>query len=353
MVQAPTTDRQWSSAEVARHNRADSLWVSYRGKVFDLTEFAQDHPGGLDLLLDYAGQDVEKVMKDPLEHAHSDAAYDLLDDYCIGTLNPAGGSGCRPPSSKEIDAAAAEVLPATDIKADLEKEHFLDLSKPLFMQMVRSSFSKEFYMQQIHKPRYLSYPAPFFGTDAWLEVTTKTPWFVIPTIWLPLMAWYASAGYAIVQDLLVVGLYMAFGLGLWTLIEYALHRFVFHIEALLPDHPLALCIHFTLHGVHHYLPMDRYRLVMPPALGLTLAYPLFKLGHAAFPAGMSHAVIAGTILGYVAYDLTHYYLHHGRPFFQHLCSMKSYHLAHHYKNFNLGFGVTVKFWDRAFNTLLN
>jgi len=28
--------------------------------------------------------------------------------------------------------------------------------------------------------------------------------------------------------------------------------------------------------------------------------------------------------------------------------LKKYHLAHHYKNFDLGYGVTSKFWDIVF-----
>jgi 4-hydroxysphinganine ceramide fatty acyl 2-hydroxylase len=44
---------------------------------------------------------------------------------------------------------------------------------------------------------------------------------------------------------------------IWTMLEYGLHRFLFHIDDWLPDHPLAILLHFTMHGVHHYLPMDR------------------------------------------------------------------------------------------------
>ena len=44
-------------------------------------------------------------------------------------------------------------------------------------------------------------------------------------------------------------------------------------------------------------------------------------------------------------------LHHSRlPAY--LQEMKKYHLAHHYKNFDLGFGVTSKFWDIIFNTVV-
>lgn len=45
---------------------------------------------------------------------------------------------------------------------------------------------------------------------------------------------------------------------IWTLLEYGLHRFLFHIDDLLPDANWALVLHFLLHGIHHYLPMDRY-----------------------------------------------------------------------------------------------
>jgi 4-hydroxysphinganine ceramide fatty acyl 2-hydroxylase len=44
----------------------------------------------------------------------------------------------------------------------------------------------------------------------------------------------------------------------WTLLEYGFHRFLFHIDRLLPDRPSFLTLHFLMHGIHHYLPMDKY-----------------------------------------------------------------------------------------------
>lgn len=32
--------------------------------------------------------------------------------------------------------------------------------------------------------------------------------------------------------------------------------------------------------------------------------------------------------------------------------LKKYHLEHHYKNYQLGFGVTSWFWDEVFGTYL-
>ena len=49
-----------------------------------------------------------------------------------------------------------------------------------------------------------------------------------------------------------------FGNFMWTLLEYGFHRFLFHVDYYLPDHPKFLMIHFLLHGIHHYMPMDKY-----------------------------------------------------------------------------------------------
>lgn len=101
------------------------------------------------------------------------------------------------------------------------------------------------------------------------------------------------------------------------------------------------------------------RLVMPPALGFSLAYPIWSLFVYAFPAGVGQGMIAGTFTGFVVYDMMHCiiffnldYVHHGKPFAAYLRKMKSYHLDHHYKNPHLGYGISSKIWDYGFNTVL-
>jgi 4-hydroxysphinganine ceramide fatty acyl 2-hydroxylase len=80
----------------------------------------------------------------------------------------------------------------------------------------------------------------------------------------------------------------------------------------LPDNRVGITAHFLLHGIHHYLPMDKYRLVMPPTLFLVLATPFWKLAHTVFFYNWFAAttVYCGGIFGYICYDLTHYFLHH-------------------------------------------
>jgi 4-hydroxysphinganine ceramide fatty acyl 2-hydroxylase len=97
--------------------------------------------------------------------------------------------------------------------------------------------------------------------------------------------------------------------------------------------------------------MDKYRLVMPPALFIVLATPFWKLAHTIFRHNwyVGTAVYCGGIFGYICYDLTHYFLHH-RTLPAYWRELKKYHLAHHFADFQNGFGVTSKFWDKVFGT---
>ena len=126
----------------------------------------------------------------------------------------------------------------------------------------------------------------------------------------------------------------------------------------LPSHR---SVHFVILGM--FL-MFSLRLVMPPTLFLALAYPWYKLAHLVFPYYIALAVYSGGIAGYITYDLTHYFLHHHKYYHPYIVrrnlisslpsfykELKKYHLAHHYKNFELGYGVSSKFWDTIFGTL--
>ncbi|VAI26618.1 unnamed protein product [Triticum turgidum subsp. durum] len=62
-------------------------------------------------------------------------------------------------------------------------------------------------------------------------------------------------------------------------------------------------------------------------------------------------VFGGGLLGYVIYDCTHYYLHHAQPSFDPAKYLKKYHLNHHFRIQNKGFGITSTLWDHVFGTL--
>jgi sterol desaturase/sphingolipid hydroxylase (fatty acid hydroxylase superfamily) len=62
------------------------------------------------------------------------------------------------------------------------------------------------------------------------------------------------------------------------------------------------------------------------------------------------ATMAGLLTGYIAYDMTHYYTHHGKPRSRVGKYLKRYHLAHHHKEPDRLFGVSNPLWDVVFRT---
>ncbi|KAK9374264.1 FMN-dependent dehydrogenase-domain-containing protein [Lipomyces chichibuensis] len=63
-----------TGAEVSKHNTKESCWVIVHGKVYDVTEFLPEHPGGQKIILKYAGKDATKEF-DPIHPS------DTLDKY--------------------------------------------------------------------------------------------------------------------------------------------------------------------------------------------------------------------------------------------------------------------------------
>jgi 4-hydroxysphinganine ceramide fatty acyl 2-hydroxylase len=236
----------FTAAEVKSHNSAKSCFVTIGKNVYDVTDFLDAHPGGSDLVLEYAGKDVTDILKDEASHAHSEAAYEVLDDSLVGFLaSPNGVSANGKAKSSGVDSGAAngnavnprtgmsseeDLSRDTDITDDFKTHKFLDLGKPLLMQVWYGGFSKDFYLEQVHRPRHYKggESAPLFGN--FLEPLSKTPWWVIPVVWLPPVAYglyIASEGFSTVVH--QVGAWLL-GIGVWSLVEYILHRFLFHLD---------------------------------------------------------------------------------------------------------------------------
>lgn len=140
----------------------------------------------------------------------------------------------------------------------------------------------------------------------------------------------------------------AAGLITWTLVEYWLHRTLFHW---VPNASWGPRLHFLLHGVHHTHPNDRFRLVLPPGASLPL-FVLFVVIWISVFGDFGWAFHSGFTAGYVAYDLTHYYLHHGKPRARWLRKLQGHHMSHHFnKRFaDKRFGVSSPLWDIVFGT---
>lgn len=139
-----------------------------------------------------------------------------------------------------------------------------------------------------------------------------------------------------------------FGVMLTTLIEYWLHRIIFHWEAKSKFGRLNV---FIVHGYHHDFPNDPMRLVLPPIGIWPVALILGTIWYFVFGAYF-WPVFAGTAAGYVAYDWTHYYTHYFNPKSGPFRWIKRYHMLHHHDSPNHRYGITTPIWDLVFGTYL-
>ena len=187
-----------------------------------------------------------------------------------------------------------------------------------------------------------------FESD-FVDAFSRTHFLAVPLLYVPAAAWLVyHAVFGLGMDWLVVLGLAAGGILAWTFTEYWLHRTFFHWE---PDTWWGPKMHFFVHGVHHDWPRDRYRLVMPPAVSITLFFVF--LGFWLLVAGdYGWAIHAGYVVGYMVYDLTHYYLHHGKPKSQYFKKLRRHHLSHHFnKRYqDRRYGVSTRLWDFVFRT---
>lgn len=72
-----------SSSEVKKHNNSESTWMVIHNDVYDVTTFLNEHPGGPDSLLEFAGLDGTTAFEDV---GHSSDAREMMRKYKIGTL---------------------------------------------------------------------------------------------------------------------------------------------------------------------------------------------------------------------------------------------------------------------------
>ncbi|XP_026975087.1 fatty acid 2-hydroxylase [Sagmatias obliquidens] len=363
MAPAPPPAASFSPAEVQRRLAAGACWVRCGVRLYDLTGFVRHHPGGEQLLWARAGQDVSADLDGP-PHRHSDNARRWLEQYYVGDLqgDPQGSvenGAVTSASTQKTDPAMEPKLKAVDWDKDL-----VDWQKPLLWQVGHLG---EKYDEWVHQP--VTRPIRLFHSDL-VEALSKTVWYSVPIIWVPLMLYLSWSYYrtlaqgnvrlftsftteysVAMPEFTFPGLFML-GLLLWSLVEYLIHRFLFHMKPPNDSYYLIM-LHFIMHGQHHKAPFDESRLVFPPvpaSLVIAFFYVFLRL---ILPEAVGGTVFAGGLLGYVIYDMIHYYLHFGSPHKgSYLYNLKAHHVKHHFAHQQSGFGISTKLWDHFFHTLI-
>lgn len=77
----------------------------------------------------------------------------------------------------------------------------------------------------------LSFSSCLIYPPLWCEqFFTLTVWWAVPVIWLPVVCWSVSRAVQMGVPSAQVAASVVGGIFIWTLLEYSLHRFLFHIK---------------------------------------------------------------------------------------------------------------------------
>ena len=144
-----------------------------------------------------------------------------------------------------------------------------------------------------------------------------------------------------------IGVLFGAGLFAFTLVEYLLHRYLFHMSTHTERREK---IQYNFHGVHHEFPKDKGRLAMPPVVSVVLASGILGIFYLLMQEA-AFAFFPGFILGYAGYLFVHYIMHAYQPPKNFFKTLWINHAVHHYKDQTKAYGVSSPRWDYVFRTM--
>lgn len=141
--------------------------------------------------------------------------------------------------------------------------------------------------------------------------------------------------------------YFLCGIMSWSLFEYILHRYLFHIAE--NAFPGSKRLAYLLHGVHHEYPKDVSRTLMPFVPKVLFSMLFFGLFYVILGQN-GPFFTAGFLIGYYLYSMLHYAIHHFKAPAR-FRFLWEHHLLHHHLYNEKAFGVSTTIWDKLFGTM--
>ncbi|KAL0921056.1 hypothetical protein M5K25_008087 [Dendrobium thyrsiflorum] len=134
--------KKYSFSEISNHTSKDDCWLIIHGKVFNVTSFLEEHPGGEDVLLQAsANGDATDSFEDV---GHSSTATSMMDEFLIGTVEDHM-------APKPNQTATGDSLPAKKVqqrKPETSYTNFMDILLPLLILAV--AFAAWYYLTFIN-----------------------------------------------------------------------------------------------------------------------------------------------------------------------------------------------------------
>lgn len=135
--------------------------------------------------------------------------------------------------------------------------------------------------------------------------------------------------------------FAAAGFVIWTMLEYFVHRVLYHHVPFFKE----------LHDAHHQEP-DGF-IGAPPVIGIALIFVITYLPLASISALAAHGMTIGMLIGYMGYMVLHHSAHHWKPRKgSWLWRARRHHALHHHLGVEGNYGIVTSFWDHMFGTSL-
>ncbi|KAA0064772.1 cytochrome b5 [Cucumis melo var. makuwa] len=105
----PSISALYSIQEVSQHSSSDDCWIIIDGKVYDLTSYLDEHPGGDDIIVTATGRDATDDFEDA---GHSKDARELMEKFYIGLLDTSSSDSLKL-ETNQVDSYATLVQTLT------------------------------------------------------------------------------------------------------------------------------------------------------------------------------------------------------------------------------------------------
>lgn len=123
-------------AELKEHKtKSTGVWFAISGKVYDVTKFLNEHPGGEEVLMENAGQNATAAFEDV---GHSSDAREMLKGYLVGDLAEAGSASA---SSSSASTTATSSTPKATSSAPTNQTSSFQLLVPVLIVITALIYS--------------------------------------------------------------------------------------------------------------------------------------------------------------------------------------------------------------------
>nr|GMD18349.1 cytochrome B5 [Ipomoea batatas] len=103
-------------AEASEHNTKEDCWVVIDGKVYDVSSYMDEHPGGDDVMLDVTGKDATDDFEDA---GHSKSARELVEKFFIGEIDQSA------PANPKVETVSKQPSNTSQKVMDLAKQYWV------------------------------------------------------------------------------------------------------------------------------------------------------------------------------------------------------------------------------------